>query len=84
MPPPVISPGTPARCYGRITRAATAELALPVLDQRRADPGDLLSLGHARRRIPQINHHNALCFVIRAKQGDNPAAPARQLRSYRR
>ncbi len=59
---------------GRITRAATAGLALPVLDQRRADPGDLLiSLGHARRRIPQINHHNALCFVIRAKQGDNPA-----------
>ena len=50
---------------GRITRAATAGLALPVLDQRRADPGDLLiSLGHARRRIPQINHHNALCFVI--------------------
>ncbi|VCV94271.1 blaSHV-143_1_JQ341060 [Klebsiella pneumoniae] len=58
----------------RITRAATAGLALPVLDQRRADPGDLLiSLGHTRRRIPQINHHNALCFVIRAKQGDNPA-----------
>ncbi len=55
-------------------RAATAGLALPVLDQRRADPGDLLiSLGHTRRRIPQINHHNALCFVIRAKQGDNPA-----------
>lgn len=59
---------------GRITRAATAGLALPVFDQRRADPGDLLiSLGHARRGIPQINHHNALCFVIRAKQGDNPA-----------
>lgn len=38
---------------GRITRAATAGLALPVLDQRRADPGDLLiSLGHAHAAYP--------------------------------
>ena len=52
---------------------ATAGLALPVLDQRRADPGDLLiSLG-LLAAIPQINHHKSLCFVIRAKQGDNPA-----------
>ncbi len=72
MPPPVISPGT-------------CEVLGP--DNARPPPASVASARSAPRRsrrfadfarpcspaYPQINHHNALCFVIRAKQGDNPA-----------
>ena len=55
-----------ARGHRRVSVASAR--SAPRRSRRFAD-----SLGHARRGIPQINHHDALCFVIRAKQGDNPA-----------
>ncbi len=65
----------PARLRGAAGRITRGHRRLSVASARSAPRRSRRFADFARpcsRRIPQINH-NALCFVIRAKQGDNPA-----------
>lgn len=86
MPPPVISPGTPARCYGpdnarghRRVSVASARSA-PRRSRRFADFARPYSPAYPADKSPQCA---LLCYSGQAGR-QSRAHPVRQLRSYRR